>query len=79
MAVKDFHVPWSHLHCYWCKYRTYIIEVTCPGVFISASALTVGVVLDMDGLYISVWIQGDSEIGGHILDMCSVVQNWEEA
>jgi len=28
MAVKDFHVPWSHLHCYWCKYRTYITEVT---------------------------------------------------
>jgi hypothetical protein len=43
-------------------------------VFISASALTVGVVLDMDGLYISVRIQGDSEIGGHILDTCSVDQ-----
>ena len=44
-------------------------------MFISASALTVGVVLDIDGLYISLWIEGDSEIGGHILDMCSVNQN----
>lgn len=62
------------IYTYWCKYRTYVIEVTCAGVFISASALTVGVVLDMDGLYNSVCIQGDSEIGGHILDTCSMDQ-----
>lgn len=42
--------------------------------FISASALTVGAVLDVGGLYISVWIQGNTEIGGHILDACSVDQ-----